>query len=140
MGIDLQLFRDVFSASPIGIAIENLDGQALFVNPALCSFLGFSEEEMLSKHCVDFSAPEDAKKDWNLFQQLRAGAIDHYQIDKRYVQRNGSLVWGRLTLSLLSHRPTPLVIAMVEDISERGLRRKPCGPANGQSRELDGAF
>ena len=72
---DIQLFRDVFNASPVGIAVEDFDGQPLFVNPAFCSFLGFSEEELRSKHCVDFSPPEDAQKDWVLFQQLRAGSI-----------------------------------------------------------------
>ena len=116
---DTQLFRDVFNSSPIGIAIENLDGQPLFVNPAFCSFLGFSEEELRSKHCVDFSPFEDARKDWELFQQLKAGLIDHYQLEKRYFRRDRSMVWGRLSLSLLNHRPSPLVIAMVEDITEK---------------------
>jgi PAS domain S-box-containing protein len=116
---DIQLFRDVFDASPIGIAVENLDGQPLFVNPALCSMLGFSEEEMRSKHCVQFSPPQDSQKDWALFEQLRAGSINHYQLDKRYFRRDGSLVWGRLSLSLLNHRPSPLVIALVENITEQ---------------------
>ena len=116
---DTQLFHDVFNASPIGIAVENLEGQPLFVNPAFCSFLGFSEEELRNKHCVDFSPPEDAEKDWALFQQLRAGSIDHYQLEKRYFRRDGSLVWGRLSLSLLNGRSSPLVIAMVEDISDK---------------------
>jgi PAS domain S-box-containing protein len=116
---DTQLFRDVFNASPIGIAVENLEGQPLFVNPAFCSMLGFSEEELRGKHCVDFSPPEDAEKDWTLFQQLRAGAIDHYQLEKRYFRRDGSLVWGRLSVSLLNSRPSPLVIAMVEDITDK---------------------
>jgi len=79
-----KLFRDVFNASPIGIAVENLDGQPLFVNSAFCSMLSFGEEELRRKHCVDFSPPEDAQKDWELFQQLQEGAIDHYQLDKRY--------------------------------------------------------
>jgi len=70
--LDDQLFCDAYKASPIGIALENLDDQPLFVNPALCSMLGFSEEEMLEKHCVEFSPPEDAKQDWALFEQLRA--------------------------------------------------------------------
>jgi len=116
---DAQLFRDVFNASPIGIAVENLDGQPLFVNPAFCAMLGFSDEELRSKHCVDFSPPEDAAKDWALFQQLRAGSIDHYQLEKRYFRRDGSLVWGRLSISLLNSYPSPLVIAMVEDITEK---------------------
>jgi PAS domain S-box-containing protein len=116
---DMQLFRDAFNASPIGVAVENLDGQPLFVNPALCSLLGFSEEEMRSKHCVQFSPPQDSQKDWALFEQLRAGSINHYQLDKRYFRRDGSLVWGRLSLSVLNHRPSPLVLAMVEDITEQ---------------------
>jgi len=115
---DDQLFYDAFRASPIGIALENLEGQPLFVNPALCSMLGFSEEEMRSKHCVDFSPSEDAAKDWALFEQLRAGAIDHYHIEKRFCRRDGSLIWGRLSISLLQCA-TPMVIAMVEDITEK---------------------
>src|SRR5215472_8322856 len=116
---DTQLFRDVFNASPIGIAVENLDGEPLFVNRAFCSMLGFSEEELRGKHCVDFSPPEDAEKDWALFQQLRAGSIDHYQLEKRYFRPDGSLVWGRLNVSLLNGRENPLVLAMVEDITEQ---------------------
>jgi PAS domain S-box-containing protein len=116
---DPQLFRDVFNASPIGIVVENLEGQPLFVNPSFCAFLGFSEEELCSKHCVDFSPPEDAEKDWALFQQLRAGSIDHYELEKRYFRKDGSLVWGRLSLSLLKRTPSPLVVAMVEDITEK---------------------
>jgi len=114
-----QLFHDVFNASPIGIAVENLEGQPLFVNPSFCSFLGFSEEELRNKHCVDFSPREDAEKDWALFQQLRAGSIDHYQLEKRYFRRDGSLVWGSLSISLLKSSPSPLVLAMVEDITDK---------------------
>lgn len=114
-----ELFHDVFNASPIGIAVENLEGQPLFVNPAFCSFLGFNEEELRDKHCVDFSPPEDAEKDWALFQQLRAGSIDHYQLEKRYFRRDGSLVWGSLSISLLKSSPSPLVLAMVEDITDK---------------------
>ena len=115
---DVQLFYDAFKASPIGIALENLEGQPLFVNPALCSMLGFSEEEMRRRHCVEFSPPEDAKKDWALFEQLRAGSIDHYHMEKRFYRRDGSLVWGRLSISLFNGRSSPIVVAMVEDITE----------------------
>src|SRR5690349_16863408 len=117
--LEAQLFHDVFNASPIGIAVENWEGQPLFVNPAFCSFLGFSEEELRNKHCVDFSPREDAEKDWALFQQLRAGVIDHYQLEKRYFRRDGSLVWGSLSISLLKSSASPLVLAMVEDITDK---------------------
>src|SRR5246127_1964507 len=116
---DIQLFRDVFNASPIGIAVEDFDGRPVFTNPAFCSFLGFSEKELRNKHCVDFSPAEDAQKDWALFQQLKAGSIDHYQLEKRYFRGDGSLVWGSLSISLLNSHPSPLVIAMVEDITDK---------------------
>jgi len=115
---DAQLFCDVFNASPIGIAVENLEGQPLFVNPALCQMLGFSDQELRSKHCVQFSPPEDAEKDWAFFQQLRAGSIDRYQLEKRYFRRDGSMVWGRLSISVLNSS-SPLIIAMVEEITDK---------------------
>ena len=117
--VDTRLFHDVFNASPIGIVVENLDGQPLFMNPAFCTMLGFTEEELQNKHCVDFSPAEDAEKDWALFQQLRAGVIDHYQLEKRYFRRDGSLVWGSLSISLLDARPSQLVLAMVKDITDK---------------------
>ena len=70
---DTQLFHDVFNASPIGIAVENLEGQPLFVNPAFCSFLGFSEEQLRNKHCVDFSPREDAEKIGRFFSNCEQG-------------------------------------------------------------------
>src|ERR1700756_2757237 len=114
-----QLFYHAFRASPIGAALEDMEGRPLYVNPALCSMLGYSEEELLNKHCVDFSPVEDAEKDFALFQQLKAGAINHYSLDKRYFRRDGSLVWGRLSISLLRDSTSPMVVAMVEDITEK---------------------
>ena len=131
---DPQFFRDIFNASPIGIAVENLEGQPVFVNPAFCSMLGFSEEELRSKHCVDFSPPEDAKKDWALFQQLRAGSIDHYQLEKRYFRRDGSLMWGRLSISLLNNQPSPLIVAMVEDITDKRTTEEDLRVSEGRRR------
>jgi PAS domain S-box-containing protein len=116
---DAQFFYSLFKATPIGIAVEDLEGRPLFVNPALCSMLGFSEEELRTQHCVQFSPSEDSQKDWALFEQLRSGSIDHYQLEKRYFRRDGSLMWGRLSISLLSGSPSPLALAMVEDITDQ---------------------
>src|SRR5262249_19702353 len=106
--------------SPVGIAVQNLDGKLLFINPAFCSFLGFDEEELVTKHFSDFSPPEEARKDSALFTELKAGSIDHYQLEKRYSRRDGSMVWGQLRVSLLVRGHfSPLVIAMVEDITDK---------------------
>src|SRR5690348_2954225 len=110
-----ELFYEAFEASPIGIAVEDLEGRPLYVNSALCRMLGFSEEEMRSRHCADFSPPEDAEKDWALFQQLKEGSIDRYTLEKRFCRKDGALTWGRLSISKLHERESPLVVAMVED-------------------------
>jgi PAS domain S-box-containing protein len=101
--------------------LEDLEGRPLYANPALCTLLGFSEKEMRRKHCAEFSPLEDAKKDWALFEQLRKGAINNYHLDKRFIRKDGALIWGRLSISLMSKTPgsAPFVVAVVEDISEK---------------------
>ena len=96
-------------------------GGLLFANPALCSMLGFTEAELCTKHCVEFSPPEDASKDWALFEQLRQGSIDNYHLEKRFFRKDGTLLWGRLSIALMNDcaGPSPLVVAMVEDITEK---------------------
>lgn len=116
---DTQFFREIFNASPVGIAIEDLEGQPLFVNPSLCRLLGLNQEELLSKHCVQFSPPQDAHKDWTLFQQLKAGKIDRYSLEKRYLRKDGSVVWGSLSVSLFNRGNSRFVLAMAEDITEK---------------------
>lgn len=114
---DDDLLYEIFEASPIGIALEDFEGRPLFANRALCALLGFSEQEMRAKHCVEFSPPEDAKKDQALFEQMKGGSTKRYQLNKRFIRRDNSLLWGRLTVSTLKDRP--LVIASVEDITDQ---------------------
>jgi PAS domain S-box-containing protein len=116
-----QRFRHLFEQAPVGIALEDLDGKVLLVNPALCSMLGYSKEEMLALRCDQFADPEDSAEDWKLFQELKAGLRLSYQIDKRYALKDGTKVWGHLNVSRLASQTAgaPLVLAMVEDISAR---------------------
>jgi PAS domain S-box-containing protein len=114
------LFRYLFEQASLGIAVEDLDGKILMANPALCSMLGYSEDELAGMTCSQFANPEDSKDDWALFQKLREGAIDHYTLEKRYATKQGVPFWGRLNVSLLKtvDEESPLVFAFVEDITE----------------------
>ena len=116
-----QLFRYLFEEASLGIAVEDLDGRLLLANPALCSMLGFREEELCAMSCSEFANPEDSQDDWALFEKLRAGQIDRYALDKRYMRKDGTQVWGRLNVSLLKScdGETPLVFAFVEEVTER---------------------
>jgi PAS domain S-box-containing protein len=71
--------------------------------------------------CSQFADRQDSEDDWALFQQLRAGVIDKYSLEKRYVRKDGYKLWGRLNVSVLRNVDggPPLVFAFVEDITER---------------------
>src|SRR5208282_926934 len=116
-----QLFHYLFEQASLGIAVEDLEGTLLLANPALCSMLGYREDELCGMSCSEFANPEDSQDDWALFQQLRAGVIDHYCLEKRYVRKGGARIWGRLNVSLLKNDDggSPLVFAFVEEITER---------------------
>ena len=116
-----QLFRYLFEQASLGIAVEDLEGRILLANPVLASILGYQPGELSGMHCSQFANSEDSQDDWALFQQLREGIIDHYSMEKRYVKKDGSRLWGRLNVSLLRDGDghVPLVFAFVEDITER---------------------
>jgi PAS domain S-box-containing protein len=119
-----QLFHYLFAQASLGIAVEDLEGKILLANPALCSLLGYGEDELCGMHCSDFTNPEDSEDDWALFQRLSAGAIERYSMEKRYVRKGGVQFWGRLNVSLWRNGDggeSPLVFAFVEDITDRKL-------------------
>jgi len=116
-----DLFHYLFEQASLGIAVEDLDGTLLLANPALCSMLGYAENELCGMNCSQFANPEDSEDDWALFQQLSAGVIDRYSLEKRYVRKDGAQLWGRLNVSLLKNDNggSPLVFAFLEDVTER---------------------
>lgn len=116
-----DLFHYLFEQASLGIAVEDLDGTILLANPALCSMLGYAHDQLCGMHCSQFANPEDSEDDWALFQQLRAGVIGRYCLEKRYVTKDGARLWGRLNVSLLKNDDdgAPLVFAFLEDITER---------------------
>jgi PAS domain S-box-containing protein len=113
-------FRYLLNEAPIGIALEDLNGKVILANPALCSMLGYTVDEMLSLNCSQFSDPDDGKDDWKHFQAMQAGLLKTYNIEKRYTRKDGSHLWARLNVSFLkSDEREPLIVATVEDITEK---------------------
>jgi PAS domain S-box-containing protein len=117
-----ELFRDCFEQALIGIAFEDMTGKLLQVNPMLCSMLGFSEAELLNMSCNEFVNGEDEEtNEPELFQELRSGLRNNYHLEKTYVRKDGSKFWGRVHVCKLKlqEKGTPVVLGMVEDITER---------------------
>jgi len=112
-------FRGVFENVPFGMAILNINGFHIENNKSLSKMVGYSREELKNMTFKEFTHPEDAEKDWHLFKKLGDGEIKSYQIEKRYIHKKGSVVWGSLAVSAVrDHENKPyLIIGMVEDIT-----------------------
>ena len=114
-------FRATFENAAVGIAHVAPDGRWLHANAVLCRITGYTRAELLTRRFADITHPADLEKDWSQARRLLAGEIDSYAMDKRYVRRDGSVVWATLTVSLQRAADgTPeYFISVVDDISER---------------------
>jgi len=116
-----ERFRTAYVNAPIGMALVGLDGRFLNVNRSLCEIVGYSEQELLTKTFQDITYPADLEEDLENARQLLQGEINSYQLEKRYLHKEGQLVSVLLTGSLVrDSRGEPLhYIAQIQDISER---------------------
>jgi PAS domain S-box-containing protein len=116
-----ERFRHAFEFAGVGMALVGLDGSWLRVNRAICELVGYPEAELLKKRFQDITHPEDLAADLAHVRELLEGTRRYYQMEKRYIHRDGHLVWIRLTASLVrdaSGAPKHFV-SHVEDITER---------------------
>jgi PAS domain S-box-containing protein len=116
-----ERFRRVFEDGPLGVALVGLDGRIKDVNRRFCEMLGYSEQEIIDLGIPGISHPDDVESDRQFGLQLVRGEIPSYTINKRYVRKDGHVIWGQLTASMMhdaESRPTH-IIAMIEDITDR---------------------
>ena len=105
----------------IGIAHVEDDGRFCYVNPQLCTMLGYTEQELLAMTVKDISHLGDASATDELRVQLRSGAIQSFKTEKRYLRKDGSTIWVGLTIASKRDRAGVCLydISVVEDISSR---------------------
>jgi PAS domain S-box-containing protein len=114
-------FLETFTSAAVGMAIVALDGSWLEVNPALCQIVGYSEAELQATNFQAITHSEDLDSDLAKVEQLLSGQISSYQMEKRYIHKQGSLIWINLSVSLVKNQyDQPLYfVALVENINER---------------------
>ncbi len=114
-------FRAIFDGAAIGIELVDRTGRPIEINPALQKILGYTAEEMRSMAFTDYMHPEDATADMALFEEMVAGQRNQYQVEKRYIRKDGKKIYGMVTLSAVRSADGKLafVIGMLEDITER---------------------
>jgi len=115
-----QRFRDTFEQAAVGMAQASVDGKLLLVNQKLCEILGYSRQELIEKKFQEITLPEDLVNELEFLRQLLAGEIENYCVEKRYIRKDGDLVWANLTVSLLREQNgSQFLMGVVEDIRER---------------------
>jgi two-component system cell cycle sensor histidine kinase/response regulator CckA len=114
-------FRVVFEQAPIGMALMNMEGFLVRTNRALGEMLGYADGTLADTIFSQVTHGDDIAVDWERFGDLVAGDINHYQITKRFLHRDGSVVWGRLSVALVraADGAPHYAIMMVENVTER---------------------
>jgi len=114
-------YADTIELAAIGIAHVDGDMRYVHVNRALCDLLGYSRDELLGMTVKQVSHPDDKSVADKVRAQLRAGEIDSFQLEKRYLRKDGAVVWVQLTISVQrdsAGRPGN-DISIVQDITAR---------------------
>lgn len=93
-----EKFRRMFDQSPVGAAIVSLDFRFQRVNEAFCRILGYTEEELRSKTFADITHPDHIAADKENMRRLGAGEIPEYSTEKRYIRKDGRIVWAELSV------------------------------------------
>ncbi len=117
-----EQFRAMFEVASIGIAQADVNtGQWLRVNQRMCEITGYSTEEMLQMRVPEITHPEDRQRDWDAFQRVVRGEAPDYRMEKRYVRKDGSIVWVNVNMTVIRDADgQPLrTMATIEDITER---------------------
>jgi PAS domain S-box-containing protein len=116
-----ERFRKIFEEGPFGMALLGLDQRFTRANPAFCQMLGYSEAELAGLTFLEMTHPDDRGRYNHLAEQMTEGKIPFYKIQKRYLKKNGEVVWVNLTRSMMRNdKGEPLYsLAMLEDITER---------------------
>ncbi len=117
----LRHLETVFRLAPVGIGIVGLDGRLILGNQTMRLLLGYDEDEFAAMPWWEYTHPDDVATNLDLFERSAAGELDHFSMEKRFIRKDGSLMWGELTASMVfdgAGRPE-YSIGMVQDITDR---------------------
>ncbi|MGI9253947.1 MAG: PAS domain-containing protein [Thermomicrobiales bacterium] len=118
-----SLFRAAFLRGGVGMNVTDPDENFVDANPAMCAFLGYTHEELLTMNFRQIAHPDDLAEDVARHRQLLAGEIDDYQIEMRYLRKDGSIVWGLAEIALVrdADGAVRLTLGQVQGITDRRL-------------------
>lgn len=116
-----RLFRSAFHDAAIGMAIVAPNGYFLEVNASLCAMLGYRAAELLALTFQQLTHPDDLGRALGLFERVCAGELGSYRLEKRYLHKDGHIVWVERTVSAVRRADGTLkyLLSQVQDITPR---------------------
>ena len=116
-----ERFRNMFLTAATGIAVSTPEGRFLNVNASYCRMLGYTEKELLELNFASLTHPDDLALNLKLRDELLAGKRESFFMEKRYLKKNGDIVWTRHSVSATHAVGGEIATLMViaEDITER---------------------
>ena len=116
-----QRFRNIYQNASTGIAITDWEGRYVHCNPAYCAIMGYSEKELLQKHFQSLIHPEDGARNLDFVRRLMAGDIPSFEMENRYVRKNGTTARVHRFVSVLrDDKGNPVnLMALVSDVTEQ---------------------
>ncbi|UQV43670.1 PAS domain S-box protein [Janthinobacterium lividum] len=118
-----ERFRGVVENASLGMIMADMQGRWLTVNRALCEMLGYTGQELLAMGCLKLTHPDDVDDSVQFGQRLCSGEISNYRIEKRYLHKDGHVIWAILSATTVcgAEGLARQYVGMVEDISVRKL-------------------
>jgi len=138
MRTNQQMFDVSFDSTLIGKAIVAVTGHCLRVNASLARMLGYPQDDLIGMHFADFTFPDDINADLHLFAAVMRGERVGYQIEKRYVRKDGQVLDALLSATCVrDDAGTPLqFISEIVDLSDRNKTRRDLQDANARLQKL----
>jgi diguanylate cyclase (GGDEF)-like protein/PAS domain S-box-containing protein len=115
-----ERFRRIFDEGPFGMGLESPDHTIITANKVLCELLGYTEQELTSKNIADITCEEDRVKSKEVLGQLFANSIPVFRMEKRYVKKDGDILWAHTTISAVHGQDGNVLyaLAIIEDLTE----------------------
>lgn len=116
-----ELFRNAFEETAVGMALVRTDGLLLRVNAPFCAITGYSGAELAELNFQNITHPDDVDEDVAFFKAILAGQRRHYSMEKRYIRKDGSVVWVLLHAGVVldEHGKPQYLVGQVQDITQR---------------------
>jgi len=133
-----ERYRATFEQAAVGMVHTGFDGRFLRCNPRFAQIVGYPAEELPGMTFQQITHPEDVAEGVNAIEQVVAGKIESSAWEKRYLRKDGSTTWGRITLSLqrdAAGKPAHL-IAVVQDINARKAAEQAMRDAEQKFRDI----